>query len=168
MKRSALFITAFLSIELFGAAVLTTATVNYSAIDLYRYPAQEAARKPAYLPRATVIPLYACDRYGWCRTDAGYVKRHLLLLKESIGMREDLRLESHAKAIPLAERRSITVKPASTEVIDVQLPDIARPSAKTPTAATQPKEQNLSETDTTAYSDYFMPKSAKMPLKGAQ
>jgi type II secretory pathway component GspD/PulD (secretin) len=81
----------FLIFILFATSLIAslnyqTAIVNKKSIDLYNKPVQESLSQENRFLKDEKINIYKCNDTGWCETDGGYVKKHLLTFN-----REDIK-----------------------------------------------------------------------------
>lgn len=59
------------------------ATLKAKHADLYQKPYQCAKKKVNYFKKGDRIKIFSCDKYQWCKTEHGFVKKNLLLLPQS-------------------------------------------------------------------------------------
>ena len=92
------------------------AKVKSQSADLYAKPYQCAKKKVAYFSKGDMIEISYCDRYKWCKTKNGFVKKNLLRLPEPLA-KQDKKMPEKIEVItpPLVAEVETN---ATTEVID--------------------------------------------------
>lgn len=82
-KKFLLIFVLLFTTNLFAKVDFETAFVNRTSIDLYEQPLQESNSIENRFLRNEEINIYSCTSDGWCKTDGGYVKKHLLTFKNN-------------------------------------------------------------------------------------
>ncbi len=129
------------------------AVVNAKSIDLYRLPFQTSQKHVSHYKHGQVLHVSACNKYGWCKVENGYVKKHLLKFYNAKRYRN--------KNLPKYKIRNKKIKTAQ-ETIDVKLYD---PKTDTPVAVAELKEDSNLSKMALPYDVYFSNKSSQLDIE---
>ncbi len=129
------------------------AKVKSKSADLYHHPYECAKKKPAFFKRGDMIKIEYCNKYRWCKTTNGFVKKDLLRLPEPL-RKEDRPLPSSImipRKIKPVRKVEIIADPVSTQQTN---------SSKKIIEVVPRLEKKLD-----AYDEYFQNKSIKVIFK---
>lgn len=127
------------------------AQVKSKSADLYHNPYECAKKKVAYFKQGDMIEIEYCNKYRWCKTKKGFVKKDLLRLPEPL-RRQD-------KPMPSAVMKPKEVK----KIQKVEL--IAGPVIINESNSVAQVVEIVSEKKLDAYDEYFIDESAKVIFK---
>ncbi len=143
-----------ISAELFSATAVKT-MVNAKSIDLYRLPFETSQKRSAYYKKGDILHVSACNKYGWCKSEHGYVKKHLLKFYDVQKYRYK----------PLQKHTVVRKKIRHPEeVIDLQLYTPEKKEQVREEITLLKEENNLSKM-ALAYDIYFANKSSLLKIK---
>ena len=129
------------------------AKVKATSADLYHRPYECSKKKHAFFRRGDMIKIEYCNKYKWCKTTNGFVKKDLLILPEP------LRKENYPIPNPIMIPRKI--KPVQkVEIIDNPIVTQVSNLSKKRTQVTTPLKKKLD-----AYDEYFKNTSTKVIFK---
>jgi len=99
------------------------AKVKSQSADLYARPYQCAKKKVAYFSKGDMIEISYCDKYKWCKTKNGFVKKNLLRLPEPL-VKQDKKMPEKIEVITppvVAEVETNSTTEVITELVDVTI-----------------------------------------------
>ena len=76
---------------------------------LYASPSQNAQRKKINKPKGTSILIGRCNKYGWCITKGGYIKRMWIKEKEEVHINETKNLQDSEVNVALLKTKETRV-----------------------------------------------------------
>jgi len=97
------------------------AKVKSNSADLYSRPYECSKKKVAYYSKGDMIEIFYCDKYQWCKTTDGFVKKNLLRLPEPL-VKQDKKMPQHIEIIEAPVVAEIQTKSTQElEVVDVAI-----------------------------------------------
>ena len=126
------------------------AKVKSQTADLYHRPYECAKKKLAFFKRGDMLQIEYCNKYKWCKTTHGFVKKDLLILPEP------LRKENYPIPNPIMIPRKI--KPVQkVEIIADPVSNQQSNLSKKTIKVTPPLKKKLD-----AYDEYFKGSSMRV------
>lgn len=132
------------------------AQVKSKSADLYHHPYECAQKKENFFKKGDMIEIEYCNKYRWCKTTNGFVKKDLLRLPEP--------LRSQDKPLPDARMVPRVLKKELQRVELIAEPIIVQKTNSSEEIA--PVIQESKRLD--AYDEYFSEQSAKVIFKEVQ
>ena len=128
------------------------AQVKSKSADLYHNPYECAEKKLAYFKKGDMIEIEYCNKYRWCKTTKGFVKKDLLRLPEP--------LRKQDKPMPSSIMKPREVKPVQRVEIIAEPVIIEQSNSSAQVVKVVPQKKKLD-----AYDEYFKDKSVKVIFK---
>ena len=153
MKYIFLMMSILLSLHADIDKIQMYAKVKATSADLYHRPYECSKKKHAFFRRGDMIKIEYCNKYKWCKTTHGFVKKDLLILPEP------LRKENYPIPNPIMIPRKI--KPVQkVEIIAEPVIVQENNESKKIIEVTPHLEKKLD-----AYDEYFKESSTKIIFK---
>ena len=124
MKHILLFTLTFILMNTQVSAQQMYGKVDHTSIDLYQKPYQCAKKKEDFYKKGDMIEIVSCDRYQWCKTTNGYVKKNLLILPKPLVNQDKLTVEKtfiKEEKTTLFKTLQTVKKPVETETIETEI-----------------------------------------------
>jgi len=78
------YIIALFIVESLVAQSGFYAKIKTRNADLYKKPYECSKKKVKYFHKGDNVIIYSCDKYKWCKTNHGYVKKDFLILPQEL------------------------------------------------------------------------------------
>lgn len=129
------------------------AQVKSKSADLYHRPYECAQKKENFFKKGDMIEIEYCNKYRWCKTTNGFVKKDLLRLPEPL--RSQDKPLPDARMVPRVVKQEKAVELIAEPVVVEQSDAVAE--------VLHVEEQEREKLG--AYSEYFKDDSAKVIFK---